>query len=119
MHFRKTRFNLLRDHLAELDEDKEEVEAKKKELEEQSLKVAQELAMLRERNHNMASRLEAEIEGVGKVANIAELPVVVGRNISKVRKRKRPGRCHVVLQVAEALCMEGKIVRKGEEVARD
>lgn len=90
MHARQLRLKALQRQIESVDKQAAEAAEKRKDMEAQATGLAKELAVLAERNKAMAAERQAQSGG--------ELPVVVGRHISKVReqgparRRRRQGR---------------------------
>jgi hypothetical protein len=77
---------LLGNRVLELEEEQEEIAVKKKQMQEQALSLAKEIAVLKLKNKQMAAELEKNETAEGR---LPDLPVVVGQHISKVRKLSR------------------------------
>jgi len=83
IHFRKPRMRALSERIAKMSANIVNLEDRKKEVQKQSLSLAKELAILREKNKGMAEALDKE-ENVEDGGRMSDLPVVIGEHISKM-----------------------------------
>ena len=78
VHLRKNRATELKRQMREIDHRSELLRTRKGDLDSQGLDVAKDVAALREKLNSEKTRVESANEGLG------ELPMIVGKNISKV-----------------------------------
>lgn len=83
MHHRKPRMKVLKERIEEMDHELVRLEQKKREVEGQSLCLAKDLAVMKEKNKALLLELEKE-ENVEGGVRMPDLPVVVGQHISKL-----------------------------------